>query len=154
MWSRPCWGLSSPRAPTIGRTIAGALSYHRVTRRRLLGGSMRNVRTTLLLFVLARPSTTSSSWADLDAEPVASRLAWCRQERPMILGVGLDVVETERIAQALARHGRRFETRVYTAAELAESAARVERAQALAGRFDAKEALLKGLGTGLGVGIA
>src|SRR3989440_13052882 len=55
MWSRPCWGLSSPRAPTIGRTIAGALSYHRVTRRRFLGGSMRNVRTTLLLLVLARP---------------------------------------------------------------------------------------------------
>src|SRR2546422_2644013 len=55
MWSRPCWGLSSPRAPTIGRTIAGALSYHRVTRRRFLRGSMRNVRTTLLLFVLARP---------------------------------------------------------------------------------------------------
>src|SRR5438445_6930708 len=55
MWSRPCWGLSSPRAPTIGRTIAGAISYHRVTRRRFLRGSMRNVRTTLLLFVLARP---------------------------------------------------------------------------------------------------
>jgi len=91
---------------------------------------------------------------DLDPEPVASRLAWCRQERPMILGVGFDVVETERIAQALARHGRRFETRVYTPAELAESAARVDRAQALAGRFAAKEALLKALGTGSARGIS
>jgi holo-[acyl-carrier protein] synthase len=72
----------------------------------------------------------------------------------MILGVGLDVVETERIARALATHGRRFEERVYTAAELAECAARADRAQALAGRFAAKEALLKALGTGSARGIS
>ncbi len=60
----------------------------------------------------------------------------------MILGVGLDVVETARIARALALHGRRFEERVYTAAELAQCAERLDRAQALAGRFAAKEALL------------
>src|SRR2546425_9596802 len=68
-----------------------------------------------------------------------------RQERPMILGVGFDVVETERIAQALARHGRRFETRVYTPAELAESAARVDRAQALAGRSEEHTSELQSL---------
>jgi holo-[acyl-carrier protein] synthase len=72
----------------------------------------------------------------------------------MILGVGLDVVETERIARALALHGRRFEERVYTAAELAECAERADRAQALAGRFAAKEALLKALGTGSARGIS
>ena len=72
----------------------------------------------------------------------------------MILGVGLDVVETERIARALALHGRRFEERVYTAAELAECAERADRAQALAGRFAAKEALLKALGTGSAHGIS
>ena len=42
----------------------------------------------------------------------------------MILGVGLDVVETQRIARALALHGGRFEERVYTAAELATCADR------------------------------
>lgn len=71
----------------------------------------------------------------------------------MILGVGLDVVETERIARAVALHGRRFEERVYTAAELTECAERADRAQALAGRFAAKEALLKALGTGSARGI-
>jgi holo-[acyl-carrier protein] synthase len=72
----------------------------------------------------------------------------------MIVGVGLDVVETDRIARALALHGRRFEDRVYTAAELAECAERSDRAQALAGRFAAKEALLKALGTGSARGIS
>ncbi len=48
-------------------------------------------------------------------------------------------METERIARALALHGRRFEERVYTAAELAQCAERLDRAQALAGRFAAKE---------------
>src|SRR5438132_13625580 len=69
-------------------------------------------------------------------------------EWPMILGVGLDVVETERVARALAAHGRRFEERVYSPAELAGCAHRVDRAQALAVRFAAKEAFLKPLGTG------
>ncbi len=72
----------------------------------------------------------------------------------MILGVGLDVVETERVAQALAAHGRRFEERVYTPAELAECSQRADRAQALAGRFAAKEAFLKALGTGVVRGLS
>src|SRR2546430_16204482 len=72
----------------------------------------------------------------------------------MILGVGLDVVEPQRIARALALHGGRFEERVYTAAELATCADRADRAQALAGRFAAKEALLKALGTGSARGIS
>ena len=66
----------------------------------------------------------------------------------MILGVGLDVVETERVARALAAHGPRFEQRVYTPAELADCAPRGDRIQALAARFAAKEALLKALGGG------
>src|SRR3989441_464012 len=72
----------------------------------------------------------------------------------MILGVGLDVVDTDRVARALTAHGRRFEERVYTAAELAECAQRADRAQALAGRFAAKEAFLKALGTGSARGLA
>jgi holo-[acyl-carrier protein] synthase len=72
----------------------------------------------------------------------------------MILGVGLDVVTTERVAQALAAHGRRFEQRVYTPAELADCAQRVDRAEALAGRFAAKEAFLKALGTGVVQGLS
>lgn len=66
----------------------------------------------------------------------------------MILGVGLDVVETARIARALATFGSRFAERVYTAAELAACADRADRVEALAARFAAKEAFLKALGTG------
>jgi holo-[acyl-carrier protein] synthase len=72
----------------------------------------------------------------------------------MIVGVGLDVVETERIAHALAAHGRKFEQRVYTAAEQAACAPRADRAQALAARFAAKEAFLKALGTGWVRGVS
>jgi len=66
----------------------------------------------------------------------------------MILGVGLDVVETERVVRVLAAHGHRFEERVYTPAERAECAQRADRAEALAARFAAKEAFFKALGTG------
>jgi len=72
----------------------------------------------------------------------------------MILGVGLDVVETERVARAMAAHGRRFEQRVYTPTELADCAERGDRMQALAARFAAKEALLKALGTGFAGGFS
>ena len=66
----------------------------------------------------------------------------------MILGVGIDLVETARVARALANHGARFEERVYTAGELADCAGRADRVEALAARFAAKEAFLKALGTG------
>ncbi|MGH7529187.1 MAG: holo-ACP synthase [Gemmatimonadales bacterium] len=72
----------------------------------------------------------------------------------MVLGVGLDIVETARIARALAVHGRRFEERVYTESELAACASRADRAQALAGRFAAKEAFLKAMGTGWVRGVS
>jgi holo-[acyl-carrier protein] synthase len=60
----------------------------------------------------------------------------------------LDVVETARLDRVLANHGARFAERVYSAAELADCAARPDRVAALAGRFAAKEAFLKALGTG------
>ena len=56
----------------------------------------------------------------------------------MILGIGLDVVATERISRSLAEGNGRFEEIVFTPAELESCAARVDRAQALAARFAAK----------------
>src|SRR5258705_12217918 len=67
----------------------------------------------------------------------------------MVLGIGLDVVETARVGRALEKFGPRFEDRVYTRAESAACAARADRVAALAGRFAAKEAFLKALGTGM-----
>ncbi len=72
----------------------------------------------------------------------------------MILGIGIDVVTTERVERALADQNGGFEKRVFTLAERAACAGRADRAQALAARFAAKEACLKALGTGWGDGYA
>jgi holo-[acyl-carrier protein] synthase len=68
--------------------------------------------------------------------------------------IGIDAVEIERIAEAIERHGERFLARVYTAEErqLAERSGEA-RSQFYAGRFAAKEAVLKALGTGYAQGL-
>jgi holo-[acyl-carrier protein] synthase len=72
-----------------------------------------------------------------------------------ILGHGIDIVETHRIEQMLDEHGQRFLDRVYTPREQAYCAMNTKRhIQHLAGRFAAKEAILKVLGTGWRGGIA
>ena len=65
----------------------------------------------------------------------------------MILGVGSDLIEVDRVAQAVERYGDRFLARVFTDAELAYCG---RRAPELAARFAAKEAAAKALGTGIG----
>ena len=59
--------------------------------------------------------------------------------------VGVDIIEIDRIAAALVRHGDRFLKRVYTKLEVAACRGRVNE---LAVRFSAKEAVMKALGTG------
>lgn len=71
----------------------------------------------------------------------------------MIVGIGVDVVDLARFRSALDRHGGRLEDRIFTADELRTCAARADRSTALAGRFAAKEACLKALGTGWASGI-
>jgi len=63
-----------------------------------------------------------------------------------MLRTGVDLIEIERIQTAIDRHGSRFLARVYTARELVYCRGRVE---SLAGRFAAKEAVAKALGTGI-----
>ena len=60
--------------------------------------------------------------------------------------VGLDLIELERIERALLRPG--FRERVYTEAERAYCDSRANPVQSYAGRFAAKEATMKALGTG------
>jgi holo-[acyl-carrier protein] synthase len=72
-----------------------------------------------------------------------------------ILGHGIDLVETQRIADMLDDHGQRFLDRCFTPREQAYCAAnKKRRVEHLAGRFAAKEAVLKALGTGWTGGIA
>jgi holo-[acyl-carrier protein] synthase len=71
----------------------------------------------------------------------------------MARGIGIDAVEIERIRAVRERHGDRFLRRVYTEAERRLCAESPDPTAALAGRFAAKEALLKALATGIGSGI-
>ncbi len=70
-----------------------------------------------------------------------------------ILGTGIDIVECLRIAQMIERHGELFITRVYTEHEIEYCTARKAATQHYAGRWAAKEAVLKALGTGWRRGI-
>jgi holo-[acyl-carrier protein] synthase len=72
----------------------------------------------------------------------------------MILGLGTDLVNIERIESALERHADRFLARSFTAAEVALAESRpAMRAATLAKRWAAKEACAKALGTGIGRGF-
>lgn len=72
-----------------------------------------------------------------------------------ILGHGIDIVETARIRKLVDEHGERFLERVYTPLEREYCARNTKRYfEHLAGRFAAKEAVLKVLGTGWRGGIA
>ncbi|WP_437958525.1 holo-ACP synthase [Sorangium sp. So ce119] len=69
----------------------------------------------------------------------------------MILGIGIDVCGIGRMEEALARWGERFWERVLSEPERRSLAHRVDRATALAGRFAAKEAVVKALSGAPGV---
>ncbi|GGE07100.1 holo-[acyl-carrier protein] synthase [Gemmobacter megaterium] len=72
----------------------------------------------------------------------------------MILGIGTDLANIDRIAGVLDRFGDRFRNRVFTVAEQSKAERRRETAATYAKRWAAKEACSKALGTGLRMGIA
>ncbi len=72
-----------------------------------------------------------------------------------IIGHGIDLVAKDRVQRMLDEHGERFERRCFTDAERSYiDGNRQRRMEHLAGRFAAKEAILKVLGTGWSGGIA
>lgn len=68
----------------------------------------------------------------------------------MIVGVGVDIIEVERVAGALSRRGSRFLRRVFAAEEAAVCTKRKQSGPCFAARFAAKEATMKALGCGWG----
>lgn len=72
----------------------------------------------------------------------------------MILGIGTDLANIERIQGALDRFGDRFRNRVFTDTEQKKAERRADVAGTYAKRWAAKEACSKALGTGLRMGIA
>ena len=72
----------------------------------------------------------------------------------MILAIGSDLCNIERIQRSLDRFGERFENRVFTPVERAKAARRpYTRAGTYAKRFAAKEAFSKAVGTGFKAGV-
>ncbi|AVW92258.1 holo-ACP synthase [Celeribacter baekdonensis] len=72
----------------------------------------------------------------------------------MILGIGTDLANIDRISGTLARFGDRFKNRVFTEAEQHKAERRRDVAGTYAKRWAAKEACSKALGTGLAMGIS
>ncbi|MBA2259232.1 MAG: holo-ACP synthase [Acidobacteria bacterium] len=70
-----------------------------------------------------------------------------------IIGIGLDATDIPRIAATYAKYGDRFLRRVFTDGEIAYCTRRRDPVPHLAGRFAAKEATMKALGTGHSRGV-
>ena len=73
---------------------------------------------------------------------------------PDVIGIGTDVTECLRIARMIERHGELFINRVYTPEEISYCQSRAQATQHFTGRWAAKEAILKALGTGWRRGIS
>jgi len=73
---------------------------------------------------------------------------------PKIIGIGTDITECLRIARMIERHGELFISRVYTPYEIRYCQRRAQSTQHFTGRWAAKEAILKAIGTGWRRGIA
>lgn len=68
----------------------------------------------------------------------------------MIKGLGTDIIEISRIASSIERYGQRFLDKMFTAKEQDYCLQHTTSATHFAGRFAAKEAVVKALGTGFG----
>lgn len=71
----------------------------------------------------------------------------------MVFGIGNDIIEIERIRSVIARHERNFLSRTFTEAEQRYCLGHKDPNRHFAGRFAAKEAVVKALGTGFRNGI-
>jgi holo-[acyl-carrier protein] synthase len=71
----------------------------------------------------------------------------------MIVGMGIDMEEVERVKRAIERQGQRFLKRIYTEGERAYCEQFKDKYERYAGRFAAKEAAMKALGTGWSQGV-
>lgn len=71
-----------------------------------------------------------------------------------IVGIGTDIVECLRIGRMIEQHGELFLTRVYTEREIRYCQTRKHATEHFAGRWAAKEAILKCLGTGWSKGLS
>jgi holo-[acyl-carrier protein] synthase len=74
-------------------------------------------------------------------------------EARVIVGLGLDIAEIDRIGAAITRHGAPFLERIYTTREVSYCESHKNKFERYAARFAAKEAAMKALGTGWRRGV-
>jgi holo-[acyl-carrier protein] synthase len=99
----------------------------------------------------ASPRMTTK-WGFLQKDDV-ERLRNHATGNSMIVGLGVDIAEIDRIEAAIARRGNAFLERVFTPSEIAYCQRHRSQAERFAGRFAAKEAAMKALGTGWRRGV-
>ena len=66
----------------------------------------------------------------------------------MVIGIGIDIIEIERVQKSVEKYGEQFLNKIYTQTELDYSLNKPNKYQHLAARFAAKEAVFKALTTG------
>ncbi|MGV8059345.1 MAG: holo-ACP synthase [Smithellaceae bacterium] len=71
----------------------------------------------------------------------------------MICGIGIDLVENDRLAQIIAKWGSKFLQRVFSEGEINYCAKHAQASVNYSARFAAKESFLKALGIGMGMGV-
>ncbi len=71
----------------------------------------------------------------------------------MIIGIGQDICDVNRINSTISRYGNRFKNRIYTTNEIIKCEKRLNSVDSFARRFAAKEACSKALGTGFRKGV-
>jgi holo-[acyl-carrier protein] synthase len=98
-----------------------------------------------LLFtpLIGQAGTPISAWPS--APPDALAVSF-HPPQGVNIAVGIDIIEVERVHRTLAQHGERFLQRIYTSQEIEQCRGKAIK---LAGRFAAKEAISKALGTGM-----
>ena len=102
----------------------------------------------------APPQSAGAPLPGLERSDTAERAAIAPAPGAVILGIGTDLANIERIGAVLERFGDRFRNRVFTEKEQRRAEARRETVATYAKRWAAKEACSKALGTGLRMGIA
>ena len=71
----------------------------------------------------------------------------------MIVGIGIDIEDVDRVKEAIERHGDRFIERVFTPGEVAYVKSKANKWERYAARFAAKEAAMKAIGSGWDLGV-
>jgi len=113
----------------------------------------RLTRASLLAFFAFGPGYRGRRHECISIIAVRERRALALEENFLIIGLGVDIAEVPRIKAAIERHGQPFLRRVFTPNEIEYCERFKNKFERYAGRFAAKEATMKALGTGWRRGV-